>query len=84
MGWSHQIKCQFSCWWQKHDQVESRCAAVAGDSLLLTLHSLNAVDPRGPLLAPDDPVGGGEEHVLGAAHRHPVHGELVCVGVPAQ
>ena len=60
---------------------ESRCAA--GDSLL-TLHSLNAVDPRGPLLAPDDPVGGREEHVLGAAHRHPVHGELVCVGIPAQ
>ena len=47
----------------------------------LTLHSLDAVEAGGALLGPDHPVRAGDEHVLGAAHRHPVHCEIVCAGV---
>ena len=47
----------------------------------LTLHSLDAVEAGGALLGPDHPVRAGDEHVLGATHRHPVHREIVCAGV---
>lgn len=49
-----------------------------------TLHSLDAVDARLSLPSTDDPVVGGEEHVLGPPHRHPVHCQLVCAAVPDQ
>ena len=50
---------------------------------MLTLNSLDAVEAGGPLLGPDHPVRAGDVHVLEAAHRHAVHGELVCAGVAA-
>jgi len=46
------------------------------------LNSLDAVDTRLSFPCPDDPVVGGEEHVLGSANRHAVHGQLVCARVP--
>ena len=49
-----------------------------------TLHSLDAVDARLSLPSTDHPVVGGEEHVLGPPHRHPVHRQLVCAAVPDQ
>ena len=49
-----------------------------------TLHSLDAVDARLSLPSADHPVVGGEEHVLGPPHRHPVHRQLVCAAVPDQ
>ena len=47
----------------------------------LTLNSLDAVEAGGPLLGPDHPVGAADVHVLGAAHRHPIHRQLVRAGV---
>ena len=47
----------------------------------LTLHSLDAVEAGGSLLGPDHPVSAGDVHVLGAAHRHSVHREIVCASV---
>lgn len=47
----------------------------------LTLHSLDAVEAGGSLLGPDHPVSAGDVHVLGAAHRHSVHREIVCAAV---
>ena len=48
------------------------------------MHSLDAVDARLALPGADHPVVGGEEHVLGPPHGHPVHRQLVCAGVPDQ
>ena len=45
-----------------------------GFHMFCTLNSLDAVDTRLSFPCPDDPVVGGEEHVLGSANRHAVHG----------
>ena len=55
-----------------------------GFHMFCTLNSLDAVDTRLSFPCPDDPVVGGEEHVLGSANRHAVHGQLVCARVPAE
>ena len=55
-----------------------------GRYCFLTLYGLDAVDSGLAFPSTDDPVVGGEEHVLGPTHRHPVHRKLVCAGVPDQ
>ena len=49
-----------------------------------TLHSLDAVETRLPLLRPDHPLVGGQEHVLDPGDGDSVHGELLGAGVPVQ
>ena len=55
-----------------------------GRYCFLTLHGLDAVDSGLAFPSTDDPVVGGEKHVLGPTHRHPVHRKLVCARVPDQ
>ena len=55
-----------------------------GRYCFLTLYGLDAVDSGLAFPSTDDPVVGGEEHVLRPTHRHPVHRKLVCAGVPDQ
>ena len=55
-----------------------------GRYCFLTLYGLDAVDSGLAFPSTDDPIVGGEKHVLGPTHRHPVHRKLVCARVPDQ
>ena len=55
-----------------------------GRYCFLTLYGLDAVDSGLAFPSTDDPVVGGEEHVLRPTHRHTVHRKLVCARVPDQ